>query len=112
VETRWREISRALGVPFTEHMVTDDFYLGSFSGQQRDLLDSVGLINRGFGPLCGREPIGREHYRTLLYSNAIEYLCKECYDRTNPHKTIPGYTGRYYTARFLSGLLFWHSFGV
>jgi len=99
VETRWRDICSALGIPFSDEMVTDDFHLGAFSGQQRDYLDSLGLINRGFCPLCGLEGIGTEYKRTLLYSSAVEYLCQECYGRTNPHATIPGYTRRYYTAK-------------
>jgi hypothetical protein len=101
VEKRWQDICKVLGVPFTDEMVSDDFYLGALWGQQKDHLDSLGLINRGFCPLCGVEPIGTDYYRTLLHSSAVEYLCEECYKRTNPHLTTPGYTRRYYTGKIL-----------
>lgn len=93
------DICKALGIPFTEDMLTDDYFIGRFLGEQRDFLDSQGLLNRGFCPLCGNEPIGTEHKRGLAYSRAVEYLCGECYERTNPHSTIPGYTARYYAVK-------------
>ncbi len=98
-----------------DDMVTDDYFLGRFSGPQRDYLDTIGLINREFCPLCGYQPIGKGYYRRLVDSAAVEYLCKECYKRTNPHLTIPGYTQRYLAVKAISwlvalgliGLIFW-----
>jgi hypothetical protein len=77
-----QEICKALGMQFTEDMVTNDFFLGLFNGQQLDRLDSLGLINRGFCPLCGIEPIGETYFRELSFSSAAEFLCKQCYRRT------------------------------
>jgi len=90
-----------MGIEFTEDMVTDDYFLGQFYGPDKDHLDSLGLINRGFCPICGREGIGTQHSRRMVFSKAVEYLCKNCYDRTNPHATIPGYTRRYRTAKLI-----------
>lgn len=100
-----QDICKAMGVEFTDDMITDDYFLGTFYGPDKDRLDSLGLINRGFCPICGREPIGTEYHRRMVFSKAVEYLCKQCYDRTNPHATIPGYTRRYRTAKFMQSPL-------
>jgi len=105
VRTHRADICRALGVELVEEMVTNDYFLGRFYGEDRDFLDSLGLINRGFCPLCGVEPIGSEYKRGLVFSKAVEHLCKDCYDRMNPHLTTPGYTRRYYTAKVVLWLL-------
>jgi len=101
VKRHRQEICEAIGIEFSEEMLTDDYFLGRFSGQQRDYLDSRDLVNQGFCPLCGAEPITTDYHRGLAFSKAVEYLCKECWTRTNPHLTIPGYTRRYYTGKFI-----------
>ena len=95
------DICDALGVEFKEEYMNDDYFLGNFSGQQKDYLDSLGLINRDFCPLCGKESISNEYHRSLAYSRAVQYLCKDCWERTNPHLTIPGYTRRVYAYNFV-----------
>ena len=83
VKRHRQEICEALAIPFTDDMITDDYYLRKFDGQEKDYLDSLGLINRGYCPLCGYEPIGRKyHMRLGVDSKGVEYLCKECDERT------------------------------
>lgn len=82
VKRHRQDICEALALPFTDNMVTDDYFLGKFDGQEKDYLDSFGLINRGFCPLCGDQSIGKRYYMKLGGSKAVEYLCKECDERT------------------------------
>lgn len=96
-----KEICRVEGLEFKEEYVNDDYFLGRFTGQQRNYLNTLGLINPGFCPLCGEEPITNQYYRGMANTTAVQYLCKECYEKTNPHLTIPGYTRRYYTAKIV-----------
>ena len=96
-----KDICQALGVEFKEEDMNTDYFLGRFLGEQRDYLDSLGLINRGFCPLCGEKPIGNEYYRGMAFSKATQYLCKDCYERTDPHSAVLGYTRRYYTVKFV-----------
>lgn len=96
-----KDICEALSVELSEEDMNTDYFLGRFLGQQRDSLNSLGLINRGFCPLCGEEPIGNEYNRSMAYSKVVQYLCKDCYERTNPHLTDPGYTRRYYTVKIV-----------
>jgi hypothetical protein len=96
-----KDICEALEEEFKEEDIDTDYFLGEFRGEQKDYLNSLGLINRGFCPLCGEEPIGNEYYRGIAFSNVVQYLCKDCYERTNPHLNVPGYTRRYYTAKFV-----------
>jgi len=96
-----KDICEALGVEFKEEYMHTDYFLGRFMGRDRDYLDSLGLINRGFCPLCGEESISNDYHRGMAFSSAVQYLCKDCYERTNPHLNSPGYTRRYYTAKFI-----------
>ena len=105
VKRHRQDICEAFGTQFTEDMLTDDYFLGRFYGQDREYLNSLGLINKGFCPLCGYQPIGCQYYRRLVHSKVVEYLCKECYERTNPHLTIAGYTRRYYTVKIVIWLV-------
>ena len=97
-----KQIYEALGVELEEEDMNTDYFLGRFMGQQIDYLDSLGLINCGICPLCGEEPIGNEYSRRMVYSKVVQYLCKDCYERTNPHLTVPGYTRKYYTLTFVT----------
>lgn len=99
-----QEICKALGTPFTDGMVTDDYFLGKLDGRQIDYLDYLELINRGFCPLCGHEPIGRKYYMRLgVDSKGLEYLCKECDERTGGGRPFLRTYGSYmvYLAFFL-----------
>ena len=66
VKRHRRDICEALALPFTESMVTDDYFIGKLDGQEKDYLKSLGLINRGFCPLCGYQPIGGKYYMRLV----------------------------------------------
>jgi len=92
VTTHRKDICKALGIPFTEAMITNDFFIGRFYSEERSFLNAKGLINRGFCPLCGDEPIDGRFFRQA--NPVTEYLCAECYTRTNPatrHVGNPGY---------------------
>ena len=94
-----KDICKASKIEFKEEYMDTDHFLGRFGGPIKDYFNSLGLINRGFCPLCGDEPIGEEYFRALLHTHGVkQYMCKSCWERTNPHITDPGYTRRYYTA--------------
>jgi hypothetical protein len=102
-----QDICKALGVQFTEDMITDDLFpAGLVFGQEGNYLDFQGLINRGFCPICGYEPIDTTpyHYRKLLGSKVKQNLCEECYKRTSPDVMLPDYR-RYYTLRIVLWLI-------
>lgn len=101
VRQQRKDICEALGVELDEMILNSDHFLGAFVGQQRDYLDSLGLINRGFCPLCGEEPIGTACHRKWAFSSVVEYMCRDCHERTNPHNE-PGFTRRYNTAKFVT----------
>lgn len=94
------EICQAMGVNFSESedMITSAF-LGRFTAQERAFLHSRGLVNRGFCPLCGREPISEDYSRGMVGNSFRQFLCKQCHDETNPHINVPGFTRRQYTAK-------------
>lgn len=95
VTTHRKDICKALGIPFTEDMITNDFFIGRFYSDERSFLNAKGLINRGFCPLCGVKPIDERFFRQA--NPVTEYLCAECYTRTNPvtrHADNPGYFAR------------------
>ena len=92
VKIHRKDICKALGIPFTEDMITDDFFIGRFYSDARSFLNAKGLINRGFCPLCGVGPIDGRFFRKA--NPVTEYLCAECYTRTNPETRYaddPGY---------------------
>lgn len=110
------DIMNALGVPeeiqlkMVPATATDqdlDYFMGTFSGPQWQYLDSQGLINRGYCPLCGQDEIGTSHFRTNVYSRVKEFLCEDCYKRTdvgNPNlmeAKYPGFKRRYYTWKLI-----------
>lgn len=106
VKKHRQDICKALSIEFSDDMLIDDYFLGRFLGRHRDYLDSLGLVNRGFCPLCGDQPVGNEYYRGYVHSKVVEYLCEECYKNTNPHLINPGYTRRYYTAKIVIWLVY------
>jgi len=114
---KYREdICEALNVELLQDDLVTEFFLGRFTEQQWELLDSLGLINRGFCPICGREPISNQYYRSNRYSKVKQHLCEDCYTRTNLdvsdlERIYPGYRRRYYTIKlikwsFILGILY------
>lgn len=55
-----------------------------FFGTDLDRLESLGLLNRGYCPFCGAEPIDRTYARGSNFSKVKVYLCKACWEQTNP----------------------------
>ena len=104
---KYREdICEAMGVKLLPEDLETDHFMGRFMGQQLDYLDSLGLINRGFCPLCGYEPINKDFYRGFRFSKAKQYLCENCYSRTNLsiddlENQYPGYKRRFYTIKII-----------
>ncbi len=94
-------ICRAMDMEYSDDMLIRASFIGWFTGPERDYLDALGLINRGFCPICGISPIGIDHPRRTVNSTAVEYLCEDCWTETNPHLNVPGYTRRYYTAKLV-----------
>jgi hypothetical protein len=101
IQRHREDICRIAGLTFSDDLLEDDYFIARFSPALRDRLDSLGLLNRGFCPLCGQEPLGTEYSRQTLgvSRSVVEYICKDCNDRTNPHLNVSGYTRRYYTAK-------------
>lgn len=100
------EICESLDVKLLPNDLETDYFLGRFLGEQLDYLNSLGLINRGFCPLCGENPIGKDYYRGFRFSKVKQYLCENCYKRTNLKvddlkKQYPGYKRRYYTIKII-----------
>lgn len=82
-----RDIAQALDREWDEEeMMTHDSYIGRLWGNEVDKIDSLGLLNRGFCSLCGIDlPSNDPRYsRGHRFSSAREFLCKDCYVRTNP----------------------------
>lgn len=77
-----REALDAIGTEYYEYGLDKFIYVD----ETRQYLDSLGLVNRGFCPLCGEEPIGHEYRRGVVDSKVVQYLCKDCYcyERTKP----------------------------
>jgi len=67
-------------------MVREEYFFARFFGDQQQRLDALGLVNRGFCPICGMGPIGSEHARKSPLSGVSEYICVDCENRTNPLK--------------------------
>ena len=87
-----------------------EYFEGTFYGQQLDYLDSIGLINRGFCPLCGTEPISNDYHRGFRFSKVRQFLCEECYKRTfigvnELEKMHPGYKRRLYTYKAIKWII-------
>lgn len=101
VRSYQKDICEALGVEFKEEdMVYPFYFLNRFTPQQIDYLGSLGLINRGFCPDCGISPIGDEYHRDRIGSKTVQYLCKDCWETSNPFSR-PKYKRRYYTIKFV-----------
>jgi hypothetical protein len=78
-----RDIEKATGKPLPSD--EDNFTtIGKFFGSDLDYLDRLGVLNRGYCPFCGVEPIDQAHYRTNKFGNAKLYLCRGCWEQTNP----------------------------
>lgn len=74
---RWRrDVCDHLGIQFKEDMI-GLFPLG-FHGRHFDKLREAELLNRGFCPGCGREPIEKS-FRLVGVD-----MCLECYQRFDP----------------------------
>jgi hypothetical protein len=99
-----RDIAQAFGREWDdkEELMTNDMYIGSLWGKEIDKIDSLGLLNRGFCPLCGIDmPSNDPRYsRGHRYSSAREFLCKDCYVRTNPFLD-PTYVAAHHKAQFM-----------
>jgi hypothetical protein len=80
-------------------------------GDHRDYVESLGLLNRGFCPICGDEPIDKTYCRRFTFGNAVEYMCADCFKRMNDDAEAfkaflpPGYKRRYYTYTGIKWLL-------
>jgi hypothetical protein len=66
-------------------MLRDEYFLARFGAYQQRL-DALGLVNRGFCPICGASPIGPNWFRTDHVSGVKEYICEDCEKRINPFK--------------------------
>ena len=90
-----QDICKALDIPFAEDMLADSYFVGRFPGKKTNFLDAQGLLNRGFCPICGIEPIGTEYKRELAHSKTVEYLCGECHKLVVTRTTKSGGASRY-----------------
>lgn len=97
-----KDICEALAIPFEERMINDQFFVDMLLGDQRDHVEFLGLLNRGFCPICGHEPIDKTYRRQFNFGRAIEYMCADCFAQINEitaaHRQLgpPGYKRRYY----------------
>lgn len=90
-------ICEAMGIPYSDAMVGKSYFLGRFYADQQQRLDQLGLVNRGFCPICGASPIGTEYSRRGRFSGVVEYICRDCETRTNPFNE-PGFAVHHYRA--------------
>ena len=98
-----RDIAQALGREWDEEeMMTRDMYIGVLWGNEVDKIDNLGLLKRGFCPLCGIDlPSNDPRYsRGHRYSSVREFLCKDCYVRTNPFLD-PAYVAAHHRMQFM-----------
>lgn len=79
-----REALSTIGIEYND-LINDKFI---YEDEVRRYLDSLGLVNRGFCPLCGEEPIGHEYYKGVVDSMVVQYLCKDCSERIKPPFSI------------------------
>jgi hypothetical protein len=96
-----RDIAQALGRTWDEEeMMTNDSYIGRLFGEEVAQVNHLGLLNRGFCPLCGinLESNDIQYSRKHRFSDAREFLCKECYVRANPFSN-PEYVAAHHKAR-------------
>lgn len=94
-----KDICKALEIDFTEDMLNNEYFIGTLSKEQLEIIKNLKLINRGFCPVCGKEPVGKEYHRRLKLIDEIEYLCEKCYEATNPYTE---FKKRYYKKKLLS----------
>jgi len=81
-----RAICAALGIPYSDAMVGQQSFFGGLSADQQQRLALLGLINRGFCPICGAAPIGTDYCRRDRRSGVFEYFCRDCDARLNPFR--------------------------
>jgi hypothetical protein len=74
IQKHREEICRVAGLTFSDDLLEDDYFIARFSPALRDRLDSLGLLNRGFCPLCGQEPVGTEYSRQTLGVSRFQEL--------------------------------------
>ena len=79
-----RDIEEAVGrsLPNDEGNYT---MVGRFFGSDLDHLEHLGLLNRGYCPFCGASPIDRTYTRGSNFSKVKVFLCKDCWEQTNPN---------------------------
>lgn len=93
-----KAICDAMGRQYDNDMIVDEYFLGSFSAEQQRQLEVMGLVNRGFCPICGTEPIGCESFRKSRWSGVVEYVCGDCEAKLNPMND-PGFATRHHAAK-------------
>jgi hypothetical protein len=58
--------------------------IARFFGSDLEYLDRLGLLNRGFCPFCGTEPIDQSHWRSNNFTKTRVFLCASCWKKTHP----------------------------
>jgi hypothetical protein len=82
-----RAICAALGIPYSDAQVGEPHFFVRLSAHQQQQLALLGLVNRGFCPICGVAPIGTEYYRRDRRSGVFEHICRDCDARLNPFRS-------------------------